>query len=72
MFLNRGPSHIDTWDMKPSAPLEIRGELKSIATNVPGIPVCELLPQLARHFDRSLAFSSRTHPKSTPACSNVT
>ena len=61
VFLNGGPSQIDTWDMKPSAPLEVRGELKPISTNVPGIPVCELLPQMARHFDRIKIVRSVTH-----------
>jgi hypothetical protein len=61
VFLNGGPSHIDTWDMKPNAPLEVRGELQSIATNVPGIPVGELLPQLARHVDRLKIVRSVTH-----------
>jgi hypothetical protein len=42
-----GPSHIDTWDMKPDAPIEIRGPLKPISTAVPGTQVCELLPRLA-------------------------
>ena len=42
-----GMSHIDTWDMKPLAPVEYRGPLKPIPTAVPGYQVCELMPQLA-------------------------
>src|SRR5436190_1653975 len=45
--LTGGMSHIDSLDMKPEAPAEIRGEFESIATAVPGIRVCEHLPQLA-------------------------
>src|SRR5438552_17073463 len=43
--LGGGPSHVDTYDMKPEAPAEIRGELRSIRTNVPGMHLCELLPR---------------------------
>src|SRR5262249_26147564 len=47
-----GPSQQDTFDLKPLAPPEIRGEFKPIATNVTGIQVCEHLPRLARHADK--------------------
>jgi hypothetical protein len=47
-FLSGGASHIDTWDMKPSAPLEYRGPFQPIATNVPGIECCEHLPLMSR------------------------
>lgn len=61
-----GPSHIDTWDMKPSAPAEIRGVFKPISTSVPGTHVCELLPRLAARIDkccliRSLCHTSNDH-----------
>jgi hypothetical protein len=52
IFLPGGPSHIDFFDMKPDAPAEIRGELQPIATNVPGIEICELFPLLARMADK--------------------
>ncbi|MHB1424123.1 MAG: DUF1501 domain-containing protein [Gemmataceae bacterium] len=54
IFLHQwgGPSHHDTFDMKPSAPEAIRGEFKPIATNVPGVPVCERLPDLARVMNK--------------------
>jgi hypothetical protein len=47
-----GPSHIDSFDMKPSAPAEIRGEFRPIATNVPGIQICEYMPLLAGIMER--------------------
>jgi hypothetical protein len=47
-FLCGGISHIDTWDMKPEAPAEYRGEFKPIATSAPGITLCEHLPLLAK------------------------
>ncbi|HEY1602412.1 MAG TPA: DUF1501 domain-containing protein [Pirellulales bacterium] len=47
IFLTGGPSHIDTFDMKPAAPAEVRGSFAPIATDVPGIYFCEHLPQLA-------------------------
>jgi hypothetical protein len=47
VHLDGGPPHLDTIDLKPSAPAEIRGEFKPIATRVPGVQVCELMPKLA-------------------------
>ncbi len=47
-FLCGGASHIDTWDMKPEAPAEIRGEFRSIATSAPEIRLCEHLPRTAQ------------------------
>ena len=47
-----GPSHMDTYDMKPDAPEEIRGEFRPIATNVPGIQICEHMPLQARMMDK--------------------
>ena len=52
VFYYGGPSHIDTYDMKPKAPAEVRGEFGSIATSVPGLRVCEHLPHTARVMDR--------------------
>ena len=48
VFLNGGPSHLDTWDMKPDAPKELRSEFSSIDTTLPGLRVCEHLPKLAQ------------------------
>ncbi|HEX7448982.1 MAG TPA: DUF1501 domain-containing protein, partial [Pirellulales bacterium] len=52
LFLMGGPPQHSTWDPKPDAPPEVRGEFKHIATNVPGIDVGELMPLTARVADR--------------------
>ena len=52
ILLPGGPPHLDMFDMKPDAPVEIRGEFKPIATNVPGIECCELMPRIAARMDR--------------------
>src|SRR4051794_15878367 len=44
IFLFGGPSHLDTFDPKPDAPDEVRGEFGTIASAVPGLPICEHLP----------------------------
>ncbi|MBA4187267.1 MAG: DUF1501 domain-containing protein [Planctomycetaceae bacterium] len=48
VFLNGGPSHLDMWDMKPDLPKEMRSTFRPIATSVPGVQICEHLPQLSR------------------------
>jgi Protein of unknown function (DUF1501) len=52
VYLPGGPSHIDLYDMKPDAPVEIRGEFKPIRTNVSGMDICELMPLQAKIADR--------------------
>jgi hypothetical protein len=52
IYLPGGPSHMDMYDLKPEAPMEYRGEFRPIATNVPGVQICELLPQQARMCDK--------------------
>ena len=52
VFLPGGPPHQDLVDLKPDAPAEIRGEFRPIATNVPGLEVCELMPRLAAMMDK--------------------
>jgi hypothetical protein len=52
IHLSGGPSHLDTYDMKPAAPAEYRGEFSPIRTNVPGIEVCELMPLQAQIADK--------------------
>ncbi len=52
VLLPGGPTHLDTFDLKPDAPAEIRGEFRPIATNVPGMEICELLPRLAQSADK--------------------
>ena len=52
VLLPGGPTHLDMYDLKPDAPTEIRGELNPIATRVPGIDICELMPRLAGIADK--------------------
>jgi hypothetical protein len=61
VFLTGAPSHIDTFDMKPDAPPEVRGEFQSIATNLPGLRVCEHLPRLAARANRYALVRSLAH-----------
>jgi len=58
--LGGGPSHVDTYDMKPGAPAEIRGEFKPIKTNVPGMELSEMLPRQARIADKFAVVRSVT------------
>lgn len=52
VLLPGGPSHLDMFDLKPDAPAEIRGEFQPVATSVPGIDVCEMMPRLAGLADK--------------------
>src|SRR5262249_29123725 len=52
VLLPGGPTHLDTFDLKPAAPAEIRGEFRPIPTKVPGLDLCELMPRLARLADK--------------------
>src|SRR5579871_2115890 len=52
VFLPGGPPHQDMFDLKMDAPADIRGELKPIKTNVPGIEICELMPNIAKMMDK--------------------
>ncbi len=61
VFLTGAPSHHDTFDMKPDAPAEIRGEFKPIATSVPGFQICEHLPQLATRAHKYAVIRSFSH-----------
>ncbi|HEX4610296.1 MAG TPA: DUF1501 domain-containing protein, partial [Urbifossiella sp.] len=66
VFLPGGPPHIDMWDLKPDAPVEVRGEFRPIDTTVPGVRICEHFPRLAMMMDkfaivRSLVGSSGDH-----------
>jgi hypothetical protein len=64
LFTDGGMSNIDTLDMKPSAPAEYRGEFRPIATNVPGVEVCEHLPELARQMDKVCVVRNIVHAES--------
>jgi len=73
LFLFGGPSQIDLWDMKPKAPIEVRGDFQRIATSIPGIEVCEHLPRFAAQIDKVCLLRSMTHRMNVhgPACSEV-
>src|SRR3954467_6190067 len=62
LYLFGGPSQLDTFDPKPDAPAEVRGDMGSIPTTVPGLRVSELLPNVARVMGRVTLLRSLTHP----------
>ena len=59
--LNGGPSHIDTFDLKPDAPSEYRGTFNPIKTNVKGVEISEHLPNLAQCADKFAIFRGVSH-----------
>ncbi len=61
LFLEGGPSHIDMWDMKPDAPVEVRGEFKPIATSVPGTFVGEYCKECAKVAHKFTILRSHSH-----------
>tara|TARA_B100000029_G_scaffold200957_1_gene199193 strand:- start:292 stop:1575 length:1284 start_codon:yes stop_codon:yes gene_type:complete len=61
IFLEGGPSHQDTFDLKPDAPARYRGEFKPIPTAVPGIHICEHLPELAKRMKDYAIIRGLTH-----------
>ncbi|MFO0885230.1 MAG: DUF1501 domain-containing protein [Pirellulales bacterium] len=62
ILLCGGPSHVDTWDMKPNAPDTIRGPYQPIATKVPGMRINEMHTELAKLTDQFTLINSMTHP----------
>ncbi len=62
LFLYGSPSQLETFDMKPQAPLEIRGTMQPIPSSLPGLDVCEYLPNMAKIMDRTTVVRSMTHP----------
>ena len=62
LYLFGGPSHLETFDFKPDAPVEVRGPLRPIASTLPGCEVCEHLPRVAQVMDRVTVVRSLTHP----------
>jgi hypothetical protein len=60
IFLGGGPPHQDMWEIKTQAPVEIRGEFRPIATNVPGIQICEVFQRISRLMDKSVVIRSVT------------
>ena len=61
LMLVGGPSQLDTFDMKPDAPSDIRGPFRPIKTNVPGIEISEIFPRTARHADKFSLIRSMYH-----------
>ena len=61
VWMHGGPSQLDTFDMKPDAPAEYRGPFAPIGSNVPGIDVCELLPEHAKVMDKCTVIRSFSH-----------
>ncbi|MFO0967295.1 MAG: DUF1501 domain-containing protein [Gemmataceae bacterium] len=83
VYLPGGPPHLDMWDIKTEAPVEIRGEFQAIQTNVPGIHICEHFPRMARMADKFIfirsisdaagahdAYQCMTGRRNTPATQN--
>lgn len=60
VWLDGGPSHLDTFDLKPQAPAEVRGDFRAINTRVPGIQICEHFPHLAQQMDKLCLIRSLT------------
>jgi hypothetical protein len=56
-----GPSQLDMFDMKPRAPVEIRGEFRSIQTTLPGLQICEHMPNIARIMHKTALIRTVTH-----------
>jgi hypothetical protein len=70
LWLDGGPSHLETFDLKPEAPAEIRGEFKPIETNVSGIRICEHLPKTAQVMNLFTILRSVTHNDSNHGAGN--
>src|SRR5262249_37405654 len=62
LYLFGGPRHLEFCDLKPDAPIEVRGDLKPIASTLPGCYVCEHLPNVAKVMDRVTVVRSLSHP----------
>ena len=61
LFLVGGPSQLDTWDLKPNSPEEIRGPFKPIDTKIPGVQISEIFPKLAQEMDKVALVRSVYH-----------
>ncbi len=61
IFLTGAPSHLDTFDLKPESPTEVRGDFRPIATSAPGVEICEHLPGLAARAHQFAIVRSMTH-----------
>ena len=70
IWMDGGPTHFETFDPKPDAPTEIRGEFQPIATNVPGMQICEHLPKLAAIADKYSIIRSVCHNQGNHGAGN--
>ncbi len=61
IFMEGAPSHQDTFDLKPDAPVDIRGEFKPLQTKVAGVQICEHMPMLAQRADKYAIIRGITH-----------
>lgn len=66
LFLVGSPGHVDTWDMKPDAPDDVRGKFRPTATNVPGLQICEHFPLMAKMMDKVALLRSIHHKSAAP------
>jgi hypothetical protein len=62
IFMDGGPSHLEMWDVKPDAPVDIRGEFKTIPSSQPGVRVGELLPLTSKQMHQFAQVRSVHHP----------
>jgi hypothetical protein len=62
IWLDGGPSHLETFDLKPQAPAEVRGPFQSIATTLPGVQICDLMPRTAQMMNQVAVIRSMTSP----------
>lgn len=70
IWMDGGPTHFETFDPKPDAPAEIRGDFRPIKTNVSGIEICEHLPQLAKIADKYSIIRSVCHNQGNHGAGN--
>lgn len=70
IWMDGGPTHLETFDLKPKAPAEIRGEFSPISTNVPGMQICEYMPQLATIADKYSIIRSVCHNQGNHGAGN--
>jgi hypothetical protein len=61
LWMDGGPPQHDTWDPKPNAPADIRGEFKAIGTKADGVQICELLPKMAKQMDKVALLRTVAH-----------
>ncbi|MEQ1824662.1 MAG: DUF1501 domain-containing protein [Pirellula sp.] len=70
IWMDGGPTHLETFDLKPEAPVEIRGEFRPIETNVSGMRICELMPKLAKIADKYSVIRSVCHNQGNHGAGN--